>query len=579
MKRYLFFTVIVFLVLVADLFGFIDSPSFRAQVQRADLIVEGIVEKQIKRGDWNVSMLGSYIRKNSVKIIAVYKGNIREGSNITVFSDTRSMSDGSRKLSRGKRFLLMLNKYDSGFVDENYGHGIWEIVTEESGDYVVTQYSSSGVYGLSVVQFRKDIDRAMHTSQSSSEEPAISNGHMQKLSAKRVQLHNVTVSKEEAMAQKNIEVLVRGNNEFAFDLYEKFRGGSDNLFFSPYSISTALAMTFAGARGETQMQMSDTLNFKRNPDTIHETFGKLAARLKEGSQDGAYQLDIANAIWAQKGFGFKKSFIETVVNNYAAIAKEADFVNAAEPTRKEINSWVEDKTNDKIQELIAKGILTRDTAMVLVNAIYFKGDWAEQFDKKFTRDADFWTTPDKKIRAKMMYKEHEFDYYDGDDLQAIELPYKGDDLSMVIVLPKEKDGLNDIEKEFAGNFDNVLWELKRQKVRLFLPKFKLTTKFELSDTLAAMGMPLAFSNRADFSGMSESQKLFISNVIHKAFVAVDEEGTEAAAATGVVIGRTSVGPMIPVFRADYPFIFVIRDNASGSILFMGRVYDPAKQGK
>lgn len=403
--------------------------------------------------------------------------------------------------------------------------------------------------------------------------------YSQKLSAKKIQLHNASVSEKEAKEQRDLETLVAGNNEFALDLYDQLRGTSGNLFFSPYSVSTALAMTFAGARGETLVQMDHTLRFRLNQDTLHETFEKLAAGIKEGSRDGAYQLDIANALWAQKGFGFKDSFIETAVNNYHAQVKEADFITAAEPTRKEINSWVEDKTNDNIQELIAKGILTRDTVLVLVNAIYFKGDWLEQFNKKFTRDADFWTAPDKKVRAKMMYKEDEFDYYDGDELQAIELSYKGNDLSMVIVLPKEKDGLSDIEKAFAKDFDNMLWEFKKQKVRLFLPKFKLTTKFELSDHLSKMGMPIAFSSRADFSGMSESEKLFISNVIHKAFVAVDETGTEAAAATGVTIGVTSVGPMAPVFRADHPFMFVIRDNVSGSILFMGRVHDPSKQGK
>ena len=373
------------------------------------------------------------------------------------------------------------------------------------------------------------------------------------------------------------KTLVGGNNEFAFNLYNQLGGTSGNMFFSPYSISTALGMTYAGARGETEKQMADTLNFKLPQDDLHNAFGELADGLEEDAGD--YRLDIANALWAQKGFGFKKSFIDTVVSNYDSVVNEADFVNAAEPARKEINGWVEDKTNDKIKELITKDILTPDTVMVLVNAIYFKGDWSDQFDKKHTREADFWIAPDKKVKTDMMYKQAEYEYFGDDDFQAIELPYKGDDLSMVIVLPKEKDGLKNIERELARDFDDMLFSLKKQKVRLYLPKFTMTTKFELSGTLAKMGMPDAFSSRANFSDMTESEKVAISNVIHKAFVAVDEEGTEAAAATGVIISKTSVGPRIPIFRADRPFIFVIRDNVSSSILFMGRLADPTKKGK
>jgi serpin B len=257
-----------------------------------------------------------------------------------------------------------------------------------------------------------------------------------------------------------------------------------------------------------------------------------------------------------------------------------DFVTETEKTRQKINRWVEDKTNDKIKNLIPEGALNAMTRLVLTNAIYFKGDWASQFDKDDTEDADFFVSPEKTVTASLMYQKEEFKYAENELLQILQLPYKGDDLSMLVLLPKEKIGLADLEKELTAD-KLTEWQKRmyEQEIEVYLPKFKMTSQFSLSETLKKMGMSDAFDpGKADFSGMTGNKDLFISAVLHKAFVEVNEKGTEAAAATGVMM-QLSMALDEPVFRADHPFIFMIQDNKTGSILFVGRVMDPTKTGE
>lgn len=398
----------------------------------------------------------------------------------------------------------------------------------------------------------------------------------------------VSTTDKEDLLQADTATTVAGNSKFALELYAKLssdpnvRPASGNLFFSPYSISTALAMTWAGAGGQTEKQMAKTLHFALGQERLHQVFGSLEKELNTGGKKGGYQLSVANALWGQKGYGFLKEFRTLTKKNYGAGFREVDFINPAEreKARKTINRWVEKKTKKKIKNLIQPGILNELTRLVLTNAIYFKGDWAIQFDKKDTRDAPFKISADKKVTVPMMRLEDRFKYAETPDLQILELPYKNEDLSMIVLLPKKVDGLPDLEEALTPrNLNDRLGELRKQKVIVYLPKFKMTIgPLELKNILKSMGMKDAFSLPpiADFSGMTGTKDLFISNVLHKAFVAVDEKGTEAAAATAVIMARGGISHE-PVFRADHPFMFLIKDNRSASILFMGRVMNPAEQ--
>jgi len=365
------------------------------------------------------------------------------------------------------------------------------------------------------------------------------------------------------------------NNEFALDLYAKLKDEPRNLFFSPYSISTALAMTYAGARGETEKQMAEVLHFTLEQKYLHPAFSKLQRSLNERGGKGAYELTVSNALWGQKGYGFLKEFLEIIKTNYDGGLNEVNFVGATESARKTINAWVERETNNKIKDIIGPGVLSSMTRLVLTNAIYFKGNWARQFEKDRTKEAPFTLLSGEKVNIPMMNQKAEFNYMESEDFQGLELPYMDNELSMFILLPKEIEGLSELEKSFtAENLSNWTGKLHKGEVIVSVPKFKMTCQFGLADILKSMGMKDAFSGKADFSGMTGKRDLFISAVIHKAFVDVNEEGTEAAAATAVVMRMTSIGPQIPVFRADHPFVFLIRDNHSGSILFIGRVMNP-----
>ncbi len=371
--------------------------------------------------------------------------------------------------------------------------------------------------------------------------------------------------------------VVDANNQFALDLYSKYKSEEGNVFFSPYSISTALAMTYEGAKGQTAEEMQSVFHFPKDDSERRLGYAGLYNELNK--KDKEYKLSTTNALWAQQDYYFLDEYFEAVEEYYGGKVTNLDFIKNAEKSRIIINDWVEDKTNDKIKDLIPSGVINSMTKLVLTNAIYFKGEWAKQFDKDNTSDQDFKITSDKVVKIPMMqcaYDETEFNYAENDELQILELPYFGGDLSMLVLLPKDdiKTFENSITVERLTRWKKVLRE---QEVNVFIPRFKFETKYFMADTLKEMGMPTAFSDSADFSGMTGKQDLFISAVIHQAFVEVNEEGTEAAAATAVVMELKSIAEPepIPIFRADHPFVFMIQEKETGSILFMGRVSDPS----
>ena len=383
-----------------------------------------------------------------------------------------------------------------------------------------------------------------------------------------------------AVTESETQDLADGNNAFALDLYRQLSHEDGNLIYSPFSISLALAMTYAGARGETEAQMADALHF-RGQD-VHAAFNALDLELaKQGKGGGKdqepLQLNIANAVWAEQTYPFLQEFLDTVAVNYGAVINLADFINNFEPVRKEINGWVEDQTKDKIKNLLAQGVLNADTRMVLVNAIYFKADWLTQFDANDTHDAPFHLLDGSETQVKMMSNGlHGIPYASDDGYQAVELPYAGGTAAMTLLVPDEGRFAAFESTLDAAKLDAILNELQPATVQLSLPKFTFESQFSLPDQLAALGMTDAFDpDRADFSGMTGNRDLFISDVIHKAFVAVDEKGTEAAAATAVIMELAMALPAGNVLTIDRPFIFLIRDTVSGQILFVGRVVNPA----
>jgi serpin B len=379
--------------------------------------------------------------------------------------------------------------------------------------------------------------------------------------------------------EPNQQALVGGNNKFAIELFAKLQSQQGNLFLSPYSISTALAMTYAGACGTTQEQMAKALQFPTptlSNEQFHNAFGGIIRQLNEAGKKGGYELVVANALWGQKDYKFLQEFLTLVRTNYDGDLKQVDFVNQTEAARKTINDWVENKTKGKIKELIKPGTLDSMTRLVLTNAIYFKGKWASQFKPDKTQDAPFTLLGGEKVNVPMMNQTSNFGYTETDTAQVLEMPYVNNDLSMVVLLPKKLDGVNELEKEMTSEtIAGWLAKLHKREVQVWLPRFKLTCEFELAKVLGSMGMPDAFCAKADFSGMTGNKELFISAVVHKAYVEVNEEGTEAAAATGVAMKLTSVPLPPPVFKADHPFVFLIRDNHTGSILFLGRTANPA----
>ena len=377
--------------------------------------------------------------------------------------------------------------------------------------------------------------------------------------------------------------LADGNTAFALDLYQQLASGEGNLFYSPYSISAALAMTYAGAEGNTAQEMAAVFHFLENEDQLHAGFNALDQYLEGLAEQefpddigDPFQLNIANAIWGQKDFHFEEDFLDTLALNYGAGLQLLDYILAPEESRQTINQWVSDQTKEKIQDLIPEGAIDSDTRLVLSNAIYFKATWLEPFDEYLTEEGIFYGLGGEEITVPMMRlgMDASFPYYQGDGYQAVALPYLGGEVSMLVLIPDEGSF-----KEFEAGFstqvlDQVRAEMAYTPIHLIFPKFEFETEISLARTLAAMGMPEAFSVAADFSGMTGDKDLFISDVFHKAYIGVDEEGTEAAAATAVVMKLTAA-PMDPIqLTVDRPFLFAIQDHQTNSILFMGRVVSP-----
>lgn len=368
--------------------------------------------------------------------------------------------------------------------------------------------------------------------------------------------------------------VVRANNQFALEFYKEIKEDGENLFFSPYSISTALAMTYEGAKGKTADEMADVFGFSIEDSTRQFGFAKIQNQLNK--QDKEYELNTANALWAQEDYPFLAEYLGLVEKYYGGKTTNFDFVNQAEQASQTINAWVEEKTNNKIKDLIPEGVLNAMTRLVLTNAIYFKGTWLTQFAPEETNEQDFKVSETETVKAEMMQlvdTDEKFNYFSDEEVEVLELPYTGEDLSMFILLPRENDIAGFEEAISLEKIEQWQKGLQEIKIDIYLPKFKLKTKYFLPEKLKNMGMLDAFSANADFSGMDGTRNLFISDVIHQAFVEVNEEGTEAAAATAVVIRVTSVLE-VKEFRADHPFIFFIQDKQTNSILFLGKVVNP-----
>jgi len=379
----------------------------------------------------------------------------------------------------------------------------------------------------------------------------------------------------------DLTYLVDGNTAFTFDLYQALSEKDGNLFYSPYSISLALAMTYAGARGETERQMADTLHFILTQNHLHPAFNALDLELAsrgegaEGKDKEGFRLNIVNAIWGQEDYKFLSEFLDILAENYGAGLRLLDFINAPEESRITINNWIADQTEGRIEDLIPQGVIDALTRLVLTNAIYFNAAWLNPFDEDTTKDGTFHLLDGSKVIVPMMRQTESLGYAEGEGYQAVELPYDGRELSMVILLPNT-GRFEDFEKSLdADHVGSIIQDLEYTYVALTMPRFEFESEFNLGDMLAAMGMPIAFSAAADFSAMTGSRDLFIAEVLHKAFVSVDEAGTEAAAATAVVMKLTAM-PDEPVeVTVDRPFVFLIRDIETGAILFVGRVVKPS----
>ena len=360
---------------------------------------------------------------------------------------------------------------------------------------------------------------------------------------------------------------------FSFNLFRQVGTKGKNVFFSPYSIKACMALLYEGARGATEAQMASVFGFSdrfTEGGKLHQEL--LALKAAKGS---SLALRIANSIWLDQKTALCPEYVEVVRGHYQAKVEQADFRNAAEEARRAINAWVAEETLGKIRDILPPGSVDQLTKLVLVNAIYFKGKWASQFEPRHTKPAPFHISPAEKVTVPLMTITDDFGYTEGVSGQAVELPYVGNKLSMVVLLPKPDQTLDFLEANLPAVLDRVLPRLQPQeRVRVFLPKFKLETQYNLTDTLSKMGMVNAFTQKADFSGLDGTADNVVSIAVHKAFVEVNEEGTEAAAATAAAVCRSTSFSPIPDFRADRPFVFLIRDRETGAILFLGRFAKP-----
>ena len=394
--------------------------------------------------------------------------------------------------------------------------------------------------------------------------------------------------KDRSFSSVNLDELVRGNNAFAFDLYRALSSGQGNLFYSPFSISQALAMTSAGARGETLRQMEATLHYKLPQSGLHPAFNALDRTLasrgqaRQGAANRAgeasqyFRLNIANAVWGQKGYQFLPDFLDVLAENYGAGMMVSDFTASPDESRVRINDWVADETAGKIKNLLPPGAVDPSTRLVLTNAIYFNASWHWPFSPSSTEVRLFHLPGGATVKVPMMTETYKgYGYARGDGYQVIDVPYSWGEMSMTILLPDEDTTLGALEDSLnSALVAQVIDGIATGWVTLTMPLFEFESEFSLDDTLAEMGVPDTFGNKADFSGMTGSRDLWISEIIHKAFVSVDEKGTEAAAATAVAMVESGPGKEPIAVTVDRPFIFLIRDTGTGTILFLGRVSNP-----
>ena len=381
------------------------------------------------------------------------------------------------------------------------------------------------------------------------------------------------------VSEADLATLVDGNSAFAFDLYQILGQTDGNVFYSPYSISLALAMTYAGARGETEQQMVDTLHFILPQDHLHPAFNSLDIELSqrgegaEGKDGEGFRLNIVNAIWGQKDYQFLPTFLDILAENYGAGLRILDFAKEPEESRITINDWASDQTEGRIKELIQEGLIDTFTRLVLTNAIYFNAAWQYPFEEDRTYDGPFYLLSGDKVTVPMMKQTQLFGYTEGDGYEAVELPYDGGELSMVVLLP-ETSKFEMFESSLdAQQMETIMEALEPRHIVLTMPQFEFESEYSLKEALTMMGMPAAFSARADFSGMADNRELYIDDVVHKTFLSVDEAGTEAAAATGVIMAVIGMPIRVTI---DRPCILFIRDIKTGAILFVGRVIDPSE---
>jgi serpin B len=385
------------------------------------------------------------------------------------------------------------------------------------------------------------------------------------------------------VSNSDINKLASDNRAFAIDLYQQLRASSGNLFFSPHSISVALGMTYAGAANATAQQMAKTLHFSLPSASLHPAFNALQLALASREKDPNdpkqtdFKLSVVNALWGQNGFKFLPAFLDLLSANYGAGMRMLDFKSDPEAARKVINDWVASQTANKIQNLIPPSALDTATRLVLTNAIYFNAQWMSQFDTHNTQNGPFTLLDNSKVSVPMMNISHGFGYYQGNGVSAVELPYVGGQVSMVLLVPDAGKFTSFEQNLTSAQWDAIRAGMKNNQVNLSMPKFKFSGEFTLNDTLVRLGMADAFNpNAADFSGMDGNKDLYITKALHKAYISVDEQGTEAAAATAIAIGLTSM-PANPVdLKVDRPFLFLIQDKPTGEILFMGRVTNPAQ---
>lgn len=373
---------------------------------------------------------------------------------------------------------------------------------------------------------------------------------------------------------------------FGADLYRVLaeEAGDANLVFSPASIVTALVMTYAGAAGTTAEEMAATLHLGLEDDALHQAFNSLDSILESRSWQGkdpegkdvGVVVRTANSLWAQKDLTFEQPFLDTLALNYGAGVRLVDYKAEAEMARRAINDWVAEQTEDKIPDLIPEGALDALTRLVLVNAVYLDATWAHQFDKAATMDGPFTTLAGETVTTPMMRQSIEFPYAKGEGWQAVELPYLRDELSMLLIVP-DQGRFSEVERSLGDGLltDATAALTSGAEVDLAMPKFEFRTQAGLSDALKALGMPTAFDPMAaDFSGMTTEEALLINDVIHEAYIAVDEEGTEAAAATAVIMRATAMPAEQITLVVDRPFLFALQDRETGALIFLGRVTDP-----